>query len=82
MTDDTTLHYRAPEGQDRVAVITALTQAGYDADPDRTDHQLIHVPCPDGDRDRVREVIASVRTTALDAGVPMEPGTIRFSDET
>lgn len=78
----TTLDYRAPEGQDRVVVITALGQAGYDVHPDETDHQLVHVSCPDDARERVRDVIGSVHTSALDTGVPVDPGTIRFADET
>ena len=82
MTGPPTLQYRAPEGQDRVVVITALTQAGYDAQPDERDHQLLHVSCPEGDREKVRDVIGSVQTSALDTGVPVDPGTIRFADET
>lgn len=81
MTAPMTLQYRAPEGQDRVVVSTALIQAGYDTHPDETDHQLLHVTCPDGDRERVRDVIGSVHTTVLDTGVPMDPGVIRFTDE-
>ncbi len=82
MSESTTLHYRAPEGQDRVVVSTALGQAGYDVHPDETDHQLLHVTCAAEDREKVRDVIGSVHTSALDTGVPVDPGTIRFTDET
>ena len=75
------LAYRVPAGQDRTAVPTALSQEGYDAGPDPTDHQLVRVECPDGARDHVREVVGAVRTSAIDAGVPMDPGPVRFADE-
>ena len=79
---EVTLRYRAPEGQDRVAVSTALRQAGYDPQPDETDHQLIHLTCAEEDRERVRETIGAVRVTALDTGVARDPGPVRFGDET
>lgn len=79
MSDTTTLRYRAPDGQDRVAVMTALRGAGFDVAPDDTDPQVVVIP--DGDRERAREAIGSVHTTAIDAGVPMDPGPVRFADE-
>jgi hypothetical protein len=83
--DMPSLGYEVPAGQDPVVVLTALHTQGYTASTDATNHQLIRVACPDGteqERPRVREVIGSVHTTALDTGVPMDPGAIRFTDET
>lgn len=78
---DQTLRYRAPDGQDRVTVMTALRDAGFDVAPDDTDPQVVVIPGGTDDRERARQAIGSVHTTAIDAGVPMDPGTIRFADE-
>jgi len=80
-----TLDYVVPPGQDPAVVLNALATEGYAvrAAPART--RLLHVSCPAGpDRDRahVRATIASVHHTAIDAGAPMEPGEVRFTDET
>ena len=83
--DAPSLAYEVPAGQDPVVVLTALTTAGYVANADPTQHQLIRIAHPDHtrpSREHVRAVIGSVHTTALDAGVPFDPGTVRFTDET
>lgn len=79
-----TIDYQAPEGQDPVVLTTALSAEGFTATTDPANPQLVHVSCPAGpDRDRahVRSVIASVRTTAIDAGVPFDVGDVRFTDK-
>lgn len=82
--DVASLEYLVPAGQDPVVVLTALSQAGYTATADHTQRQLLRIACPSGtdeERAHVREVIGSVHTTALDTGMPMNPGPVRFVDE-
>ena len=79
-----TLDYVVPAGQDPVVLLTALSSAGYPAVTDPEDSDLMHIACPSGrdrDREHVRATIARVHTTALDAGVPMEPADVRFVGE-
>lgn len=79
-----TLDYVVPPGQDPVVLLTALSTEGYTATADPVQTQLLHISCPAGpDRDRahVRATIATVRSTALDTGAPMDPGQVRFTDE-
>jgi hypothetical protein len=78
------LEYLVPAGQDPVVVLTALGKEGYTASADHTQRQLLRIACPlgtDKERPRVRSVIGSVHTTALDTGMPMDPGPVRFVDE-
>ena len=78
------LDYLVPPGQDPVVVLTALSAEGYDASTDPDAPNLVHVACPAGpdrDRARVRAVIHAAGSTAVDAGVPFEPGEVRFTDE-
>jgi hypothetical protein len=77
-----TIDYLVPEGQDSAVVLAALVAEGFTATPDPAESHLLHVSASgELDRERVRSVIASVRTTALDSGVPFEPGEVRFADE-
>jgi hypothetical protein len=79
-----TLDYLVPPGQDPVILTTALDAEGYTVTTDPRNALLVHVSCPAGpdrDRARVRAVISSVHTTALDAGQRMEIGEVRFTDE-
>ncbi len=80
-----TLDYVVPEGQDPAVVRAALSKEGYESalDPQSGD-QLLHIDCRSGrDRERakVRAVIESVGTTAIDAGVPIERPLVKFTDE-
>jgi hypothetical protein len=82
--DSPTLDYVVPEGQDPPVVLAALSAEGYSAAPDPDNVHLLHISCPAGpdrDRARVRSTIAGVHTTAIDAGVPLDPGEVRFVDE-
>jgi hypothetical protein len=79
-----TLDYRVPDQQDPAVVSAALRAEGFTSTSDPSDARLLHVDCPSGvDRARahVRSVIASVRTTTVDAGQPFDPGEVRFADE-
>ena len=79
-----TLEYVVPHGQDPVAVVDALRQAGYGAVVE-TDggERLVLVPCPAGtDRERahVRSIIADSPTTIQD-GAPTGDVAVQFQDE-
>jgi hypothetical protein len=79
-----TLDYVVPPGQDPVVLLTALSAEGYTATADPRQTDLVHISCPAGadrDRARVRATIQSVHSTAIDTGVPMDPGHVRFVDE-
>ena len=80
-----TLDYVVPGGQDPAVVRAALSKEGYEAVQDpRGGDQLLHIECrADRDRERakVRAVIESVGTTAIDAGVPLDAPPVRFADE-
>lgn len=78
------LEYHVPEGQDPAAVLTALRLEGYDAVVHPTDTQRIRIACPAGldrERARVRAVIASAGSSAIDAGVSVDQPPVRFDDE-
>jgi hypothetical protein len=82
--DTPTLEYTVPEGQDPAAVLLALENDGYVATTDPTDTLLVRVHCPAGldrERARVRAVIETVGVTAIDSGVPVHDGPVRFRDE-
>lgn len=71
-----TLRYRVPEGQDPLAVLSALQQAGYDA---VTEGEDVVVPVAAGDRERVRSVIeGSAYNLDTDVGPDRR---VRFADE-
>ena len=79
--DADTLHYRVPEGQDPVAVVTALRLAGFEAEQDATSTYggQVVVTGAGGRRDDVRRAIA-------DAGLNLESDPsgasgVRFADE-
>jgi hypothetical protein len=80
-----TLDYVVPEGQDPAVIRAALSKEGYDANLDpRSGDQLLHIEYRGGgdrDRARVRAIIESVDTSAIDAGVPVEWAPVRFADE-
>lgn len=77
------VRYRVPEGQDPVAVTTALTHEGFHPALDYAGghDRIVVVPCPHGeeDREQVRAAIATAGT-ALQDGAP-EPHRVRFLDE-
>lgn len=82
-TSGPTVRYRVPEGQDPVAVTTALAHEGF---PSQLDYaggtdRIVVVPCPHGEQDReqVRAAIASAGTALEDASP--EPRPVRFLDE-
>ena len=74
-----TLRYRVPQGQDPVAVITALQRAGHDAVADGDD---VVVTCRGGgasEREQVRSVIEGA---AVNVESDVVPGNrVRFADE-
>jgi hypothetical protein len=79
-----TLDYHAPEEQDPAVVLAALDGEGYVATVDPRDTRRVRVACPDGveaERERVRSIIRSTRTTLIDAGAALDPGPVRFDDE-
>ena len=78
------LDYVVPEGQDPAVVVAALRENGVEAAPDIGAKQLVHVACAPtngAERERVRAIIASIHTSAIDAGVPFDAGAVRFEDE-
>jgi hypothetical protein len=79
-----TLDYEVPAGQDPALLVAALREEGYEAAPDPHRTNLLHIECPSGpdrERSRVRATLGAVRSTAIDAGAPMDPGPVRFVDE-
>lgn len=81
-----TLRYTPPAGQDPAVVVAALEVAGFSAESHtNTDAGRVVIACPggaDGDRERVRRIIASANTSSLSdaVGMPMDRE-IRFDDE-
>jgi hypothetical protein len=79
-----TLDYVVPEGQDPAVVVAALHENGVEAAPDIGAKQLVHVACAptdNGERERVRSIIETVKTSGIDAGAPFDAGAVRFEDE-
>jgi hypothetical protein len=79
-----TLDYRVPPGQDPVVLLAALGAEGFTATTSPDDATLIRVACPAGPdryRARLRAVIASVHTTAIDSGASFDVEDVRFTDE-
>jgi hypothetical protein len=79
-----TVEYRVPEGQDPVAIISRLRQAGYDAMPAESAlDPTVVVVCPPDRREELRRVIASTPMSSVED--PHEGGTsphrVRFVDE-
>ena len=75
-----------PEGQDPVAVLAHLREAGYDAyaaDPgDPLGPQAVVVACRPDDRDRLRSTIASAPTSVSDrTSSATSPHEVHFADE-
>lgn len=81
--DGSAVRYRVPEGQDPVAVTSALAHEGFESQLDHAGgaDRIVVVPCPHGEEDRehVRAAIATAGTALQDA-VP-EPHSVRFLDE-
>jgi len=78
------LEYEVPVGQDPVVVLTALGRAGYVTSTDHIDHQRVRIACPGGiepERAHVRTATSAIHTTAISGGMPMDPGQVRFIDE-
>jgi hypothetical protein len=78
------LYYVVPTGQDPVVLVSAMTEAGYDASADTKEgaiHLVVNTPAGrDRERPKVRQIIASASKTSLE-GPPFEPGRIVFTDE-
>lgn len=78
------LRYHVPEGQDPVAVITALRQEGFEPVQDSaTAGRDVLIPCPSGkdrERARVRAIIEYVAPLNLE-GDPADTPAVRFADE-
>ena len=82
--DSSTLDYVVPTGQDPVVVLNSLSAKGYEATPDPRQVHLLHISCPAGpqrDRAHVRTIIESADRTSIDSGAPVDPGAVRFVDE-
>lgn len=79
---DRTLRYVVPDHQDPTVVATALEEAGHHVAVDEREPHLLRVPCevPE-DRERVRDVISSVRSPSPDGGGGMPAGPVHFADE-
>lgn len=83
--DGPVVTYEVPEGQDPVALLTTLRQAGYEAQPGHPPTPpVVHVACRPGDREELRRTIASAPAniegdSAERAGVATRP--VRFTDE-
>lgn len=79
-----TVEYRVPDGQDPVAVVSRLRQAGYEARPaEPADHPTVVVVCPADQRDELRRVIASAPMSSVEDphGGALSPDAVRFADE-
>jgi hypothetical protein len=79
-----TIDYLVPDVQDPAVIVAALHAEGFTATTDPGQTRLVHVSCPAGanrDRAHIRSVIASVHTTSIDAGAPLDPEGVRFTDE-
>lgn len=79
-----TLDYVVPEGQDPAVVVAALQKNGLEVAPDIGARQLVHVACAsdrEAERERVRSIIQSIETSALEDGVPVDAVVVRFEDE-
>jgi hypothetical protein len=78
------LRYRVPEGQDPVAVMTALRGDGFEPVQDTaTAGRDVLIPCPAGkdrERARVRAIIEHVAPLNLE-GDPADTPPVRFADE-
>lgn len=76
------LRYQVPEGQDPAVVLGALATHGFDASTEPgAMHQYVLIEGPAAaDREAVREVLSSTRTSMLD-GRPIDTE-VRFADET
>ena len=84
--DVETLRYQVPEGQDPVAVQTALKTAGFDAVPDPNDSYggVVLVACPRGvaaQREEVRTIIREKALLNVTDDAPAHVRTVRFADE-
>jgi hypothetical protein len=79
------LAYRVPEGQDPAVIVAALKKNGFEPTSNTVDGiPLVMVPQQRSrpeQRQRVREAIASARTTSLTEGVPVREPVV-FQDET
>ncbi len=79
-----TLEYRVPESQDPALVLAALASDGYQAALAPEDTRLVRVACPPGvdrERARVRAVISTATSSAIDHGAPVHADRVRFTDE-
>jgi hypothetical protein len=81
-----TVEYLVPDGQDPVAVISHLRQAGYAAHPSEPSVQpAVVVVCPPEGRDELRRTIATAPVSVVDdpsgRGVHRTPSQVRFTDE-
>ncbi len=78
------LYYDIPTGQDPVVLVSAMTDAGYEASADNQDgviRLVVNTPAGrDRDRAHVRQVIASAAKTSVE-GPEFEPGKVLFTDE-
>lgn len=71
-----TLRYRVPEGQDPLAVLTAVRQAGYEV---VTEDDLVVVRAGEEQRESVR---ATIEGAGINVENPTPPGhPVRFVDE-
>jgi hypothetical protein len=79
------LLYPVPPGQDPALLVSTLESHGYPAVAEiDAAGQTLHISCPEGrdrDRERVRQLLEGVDTTAIDAGRPMHEHPVRFRDE-
>jgi hypothetical protein len=82
--DSSTLDYVVPTGQDPVVVLNVLSAQGFEATTDPGDTHFLHISCPAGperDRAQVRAIIETADRTSIDSGAPVDPGAVRFVDE-
>ncbi len=82
-TDPGPLRYRVPEGQDPVAVVTALRQAGFQVAQDSSASyggEVLVTGAGAAQREEVRRVIAQDAALNLEDD-PTGSARVRFSDE-
>lgn len=85
-----TVEYRVPRGQDPVAVVSRLRQAGYDARPSEPASQptpptqpTVVVVCPRDERDELRRAIATAPMSSVEDphGGVVQWHEVHFTDE-
>src|SRR5262245_36190221 len=77
--DAHTVTWLVPEGEDPSLVRSHLAHAGFDSTFDHTGDQRLVIRCEPGEREQVREVIASTEHLTYDGPVPFGLP-LRFAD--